>query len=222
MAQFKEKHVLGQHLVLHHDRAIFWKETKSLIIADPHFGKAQVFRESGIPIPGGTTRDDLRRLSLLIKRFNATMLVVLGDLTHDQINNPARLNLLIDQWRRRHRNIELCLISGNHDVRSGAPPAQFRFERVVTECSAPPFIFTHKPKSDSSLYGIAGHLHPAVTVSGKARLNETLPCFYFGPRSVILPAFGSFTGTHTIRPTSDDQIYVIAGNQVIEMRNETT
>ena len=220
MAQYKEKHMLGQHLILHAHRAIFWKEKKSLIIADPHFGKAQVFRESGIPIPGGTTRDDLRRLSLLIERFEPSLLVILGDLTHDQINNPARLNLLIDRWRRRHRNLQLHLITGNHDVRSGAPPAQFKFERVIAESLAPPFIFTHKPKSDSLLYGIAGHLHPAVTLWGKARLNETLPCFYFGPRSVILPAFGSFTGFHAIRPTSDDQIYVIAGDQVIEIRNE--
>ncbi len=222
MTQYNEKHLLGQHLILHPDRAIFWKEKNLLVIADPHFGKAQVFRESGIAVPGGTTLDDLRRLSMLIERFKPDMLVILGDLIHDRMNNPARLNLLFDQWRRRHRNVQLYLITGNHDVRSGAPPAPFRFDRVATKSSAPPFIFTHKPKSDSSLYGIAGHLHPAVTISGKARQNETLPCFYFGPRSVILPAFGSFTGTHAIRPTSDDQMYVIAGDQVIEMRNEIT
>jgi DNA ligase-associated metallophosphoesterase len=220
MAQYKEKHLLEQHLILHPDRAIFWKEKKSLIVADPHFGKGQVFREGGIPIPSGTTRDDFARLTLLIERFEPTILVILGDLIHDQLNNSTRLNLQIDQWRRRHRNVQLYLTTGNHDVRSGAPPAQFRFDRVATEIYVPPFVFSHQPKSDSSLYGIAGHLHPAVTISGKARLKETLPCFYFGPRSVIMPAFGSFTGIYAIRPTSDDQIYVIAGDQVIEMRNQ--
>ncbi len=75
---------------------------------------------------------------------------------------------------------------------------------------------------DGSFYGIAGHLHPAVTVTGKGRLKETLPCFCFGPRAAILPAFGSFTGTQLIRPTSEDRIYVVAGDEVVEMQIKVT
>ncbi len=85
-----------------------------------------------------------------------------------------------------------------------------------------PFAFTHKPKQDSSFYGIAGHLHPAVTLSGKGRLKETLPCFCFGPRAALLPAFGSFTGNQVIRPTFEDRIYVVAGDEVIEMQNRVS
>jgi len=58
-----------------------------------------------------------------------------------------------------------------------------------------------------------------VTVTGKGRLKETLPCFCFGPRAALLPAFGSFTGNQVIRPTSEDRIYVVAGDEVIEMQN---
>jgi hypothetical protein len=33
----------------------------------------------------------------------------------------------------------------------------------------------------------------------------------------MLPAFGSFTGTQVIRPATEDRIYVVAGDEVIEM-----
>ena len=45
----------GQQLDLLAERAIHWIEQRTLLIADPHFGKASVFRASGIPIPSGTT-----------------------------------------------------------------------------------------------------------------------------------------------------------------------
>lgn len=70
---------------------------------------------------------------------------------------------------------------------------------------------------DSPCYGFAGHLHPAVTITGKGRMKENLPCFCFGPRMALMPAFGGFTGNQVIRPTIDDRVYVIAGNEVIEM-----
>ena len=57
----KKIELYGQRLVLLPERAVFWKQAKMLIVADPHFGKAQVFRDSGIPIPGGPTAEDIRR-----------------------------------------------------------------------------------------------------------------------------------------------------------------
>ena len=94
-----------------------------------------------------------------------------------------------------------------------------RSREAAAEILLDPFVFSHKPKRDSSFYGIAGHLHPAVTVSGKGHLRETLPCFCFGSRAALLPAFGSFTGIQVIRPTSGDRIYRIAGDEILEMQN---
>ena len=105
-------------------------------------------------------------------------------------------------------------------IREGITTAEI--DQVAEKIILEPFVFTHKPELDSSLYGIAGHLHPAVTVTGKGGLKETLPCFCFGPRTALLPAFGSFTGNQVIHPTVDDRIYVIAGDEVIEMQKATT
>jgi DNA ligase-associated metallophosphoesterase len=218
MSKHKQQYLLGQHLILIPDRALFWREEKLLIVADPHFGKGQTFRENGIPVPGGTTAGDLKRLSCLMDQLNPKRLLVLGDLIHDRIDNPVEFNRLIDRWRRRHKEVLFLLATGNHDLRAGEPPAQFRFDQVASEILIDPFIFSHKPKPNSSVYGIAGHLHPAVTVTGKGRLKETLPCFCFSPRSALMPSFGSFTGNQVIRPTIDDGIYVTAGEEVLEIQ----
>ncbi len=217
MAKYTEHTLLGQHLLLIPDRALLWNNQSILIVADPHFGKAQNFREFGIPVPRGTTSFDLDRLSRLILEFDPINLLFLGDLTHDKIDSPTEFNRLIARWRNRHGTLNLLLASGNHDCRSVGPPDPFKFNQVANRLQFYPFCFVHKPESTASHYTIAGHLHPAVSMRGRGRLKETLPCYYFGDRYAILPAFGSFTGNQTIRPTAVDQIYVIAGDEVLEV-----
>src|SRR5262249_32823174 len=82
-----------------------------------------------------------------------------------------------------------------------------------------PFLFSHKLVTDraTSYYQITGHVHPAVHVSGRGRQSATLPCFYFGKRYAILPAFGNFTGYATIQPASQDRIFMILGEKVVQM-----
>ena len=218
MAKYIEHSLLGQDLILDPNRALFWKQEKMLIVADPHFGKAQIFRELGVPVPSGTTSCDLDRLTHLILIFNPDKLLFLGDLTHDKIDRPTDFNRLTDRWRNRHTNLKLLLASGNHDRRSGAPPAPFCFDHVAEKIRMAPFCFAHKPQNVGEKYTIAGHLHPAVRMKGKGRLKETLPCFYFGIQFAILPAFGSFTGNYAIRPRPDDRVFVVAGDEVVEVK----
>ena len=197
-----------------------WRQKRMLIVADPHFGKAQIFRDEGIPVPGGATEDDLERLSRLIEAHQPVRLLFLGDLFHGPPVNADRLLTQIRQWQQRHRELRFYLAVGNHDRRSGEPLSGLRFDTVAEEIEMAPFIFSHKPTMAASGYRIAGHLHPAVTLAGKGRQRERLPCFCFGPRLALLPAFGSFTGRQLIRPSHEDRIFVIAGSAVVEV-NET-
>ena len=217
MGKLGEYYLRGQKLTLHPERALFWRDKRLLIVADPHFGKAQVFREDGIAVPAGTTAGDLERLSGLMDRFGPRKLIFLGDLTHGRIENPVLLNRLINHWRRRHMDVSISLVTGNHDRFAGRKLPQWRFERVAEDITIEPFQFTHKPKIHNALYNMAGHLHPAVTLRGVGRQKEILPCFCFGPRGGILPAFGFFTGNHVIHPGPDDRIFVVADQRVIKM-----
>ncbi len=56
----------GERLVVLAERALYWPRRRTIIIADPHFGKAATFRQAGIPVPHGTTATDLDRLRRLL------------------------------------------------------------------------------------------------------------------------------------------------------------
>ena len=44
-----------------------------------------------------------------------------------------------------------------------------------------------------------------------------LPCFWFGSRYGVLPAFGAFTGTADVLPRRGDQVFVIAEKEVLKV-----
>ena len=58
--------VAGETLVLLPERAAYWPARKSLFVADFHLGKAATFRRAGIPLPSGTTSENVERLGRAI------------------------------------------------------------------------------------------------------------------------------------------------------------
>jgi metallophosphoesterase superfamily enzyme len=42
-----------------------------------------------------------------------------------------------------------------------------------------------------------------------------LPCFHHRGSSLVLPAFGEFTGTHAVSPAPGDGVYALTGNDVV-------
>jgi DNA ligase-associated metallophosphoesterase len=217
MTRSEEIKLRGQNLLLLAERAVYWKQRKMLIVADPHFGKSEIFRADGIPIPLGITVDNIDRLSTLLERFQPLELLVVGDLMHGRVEDHRNFDDIISQWRQRWSHVRFSLIAGNHDNLAGQPPAVFRLDQVISVYDIQPFVFIHKPTTSSNRYVISGHVHPAVTVSGMAHQKETLPCFCFGPKRALLPAFGSFTGQHVIQTTPEERVFVIADNEIIEM-----
>ena len=212
------KHSLrGQTLFLLPERALYWQEAETLVVADAHMGKAQTFRREGIPVPPGTTATDLERLSHLLDRWQPQRLLFLGDLIHGPIDGAGEFDRQVAAWREHHRNVQLLLATGNHDRRAGHLPAAFRLDGVDTQWTIAPFCFTHQPLAVASGYAMAGHIHPAVRMTGKGRQSETLPCFCFAKQSALLPAFGSFTGGQMIRPSPNERVFVVAADTVIEM-----
>ena len=54
--------VAGEALLLLPERAAYIERTRTLLIADAHFGKAAAFRAAGVLVPRGTTGGTLGRL----------------------------------------------------------------------------------------------------------------------------------------------------------------
>ncbi len=217
--------VRGERLHLLAERAIYWPGRRTLLVADVHFGKAATFQHFGLGVPDGadtgTTRDDLGRLTHLIEHTGAERLVVLGDLLHSQHGQAAHLLELVSRWRLQHNALELLLVRGNHDRRAGDPPDDWRVTCVEQPWPDTPFCFRHEPETDPGPsacgYTLAGHIHPAVTLNGRGKLQTRLPCFVFGANSGLLPAFGSFTGSASRKPKTGERVFVIAGDEVVQV-----
>lgn len=199
------------------ERAVFWPRTRTLFVADPHFGKAAAFRAAAVPVPRGTTTHALRRLDALIDDLHVARIVFLGDFLHAREGRaPATLDA-IARWREERASLEMILVRGNHDRRAGDPPRELAITCVDGPMHEPPFAFAHHPRVVNAAYVLAGHVHPGARLAGSGRDRARLPCFWFGDSVGVLPAFGDFTGLADVEPLPGDQVWVVAGGEVIRV-----
>jgi len=203
----------GQPVVLLPERAAFLPDHRTLLVADAHLGKAQTFRRLGVPVPRGTTANNLALLTSLIERTAAVALVFLGDLLHARHGRSAATLQAVRAWRARHAGLAMTLVRGNHDHRAGDPPADWGIEVVDEPWHVGPLALCHHPAPRPGAYVLAGHTHPAAIV-GRGFERLRLPCFHFGDHVGVLPAFGDFTGTHVVRPQPGERLFVAAHDEV--------
>lgn len=199
------------------DRALFWRARRILVVADVHLGKAATFRALGVPVPHGTTTGNLERLSRLIDRVAPASVVFLGDLLHAKEALGPRVVASLAAWRERHGEVAMILVEGNHDAKAGELPAGLNIERVDEPWRLDGIVFRHHPVADATHFVLAGHMHPAVVLRGRADDAARLPCFWLRDRVAILPAFGDFTGGAPITREPGDRVFAIADDRLFEI-----
>ncbi len=211
----------GQQLWLSPDRCIYWEEEESLILSDLHFGKTGHFRKAGIAVPQSVYREDLLRLLCQIQYFRPRRLLVVGDLFHSRENKELSLFL---KWRDDFPDLGIHLIQGNHDILHDSWYAKAAIELSREVLSVGPFSFVHdiedvEPGKDAGpgedaepgggAYYFSGHLHPGIRIRGMGKQSLQFPCYYFGSDYAVLPAFGRWTGTVSIAPAPEDNVFAI-------------
>lgn len=207
----------GARLCLTASRAVHLPDQATLLVADAHIGKAQSFRRLGVPVPSGTTAEGLARLSSLLAATGARRIVFLGDLLHASSGRSAAVLAAVAAWREQQAGVEMLLVRGNHDRHAGDPPARWQVlcvDEPFRLPGLPGLALAHHPDAVEGAYVLAGHVHPAVLIGGRAHQRLRLPCFHFGPRVGLLPAFGGFTGSHVVAAGPGDRVFVIAGDEV--------
>jgi DNA ligase-associated metallophosphoesterase len=209
--------VAGEQLFLLPQKAAFWPRERMLIIADIHFGKAAAFRSWGIPVPRGTTSENLHALDDLIALTAAEHLLFLGDFLHARAAHAAGTQAAMLAWRRKNCELILTLVRGNHDKHAGDPAEQLGIDLVDEPYTLGPLSFCHHPDIAAPGYVLAGHVHPVYVLATRFDALR-LPCFVAGPRRMILPSFGSFTGGHALSPAPDERIWVSSGEAVHSIR----
>ena len=183
-----------------------------LLISDVHWGKIDHFRKNGIPVPGTASISNYERLAKLIEKIKPKEIFFLGDIFHSSNNMDWQV---CKTFFASYPNIIFSLVKGNHDIISLSELLQVFHTVYDHGVERKGFILSHEPQDHPRLYNICGHIHPAFRLATKKPFSVRLPCFHFTPRSCTMPAFGTFTGMHVIRPSSKDTIYVIADEEVI-------
>ncbi|MCG8372347.1 MAG: ligase-associated DNA damage response endonuclease PdeM [Balneolales bacterium] len=206
--------VWEQTLVLTSERALFWKEEQMLLVADVHLGKSGHFQKAGIPLPTSSNTEDLVRLRQLIDHFAPKTVLFLGDLFHSKKNMEWEHFRF---FREEFMNVAMILVLGNHEILDEIEYQKLGL-KTVTEFEMNPFLFVHdESKITSEMFVISGHVHPSVSMKGKGRQRVRVPCFYFSDHKGMLPAFGKFTGTFSIKPAKNDLVFGIIDHQILQL-----
>lgn len=214
MAVQHDVFIAGERMVAFAEKALFWPAASTLFVADIHLGKDSAMLASGIPIPFGATSETLCRLSRVLESSGAEKLVLLGDLWHAKAGRTDRFYGDFLAWRRFHCQVAIVLIEGNHDAKSGPLSSEANVTQVTEPYPMTPFALCHIPQSNKDGYVLSGHVHPGVVMEGYGRQAIKLPCFWFGRKMAVLPAFGEFTGCAKVSPVDGDQVLVIADGHV--------
>jgi len=207
----------GERVLLDPQRALIWPARRTVVIADPHFGKDDVFRRAGIAVPPGTANADLARLTALIRAHACERMVVLGDFVHGATQAGDGFLPEFSAWREAHLGLAVQVIAGNHDRRERSANWAGSVDWHTTPVVDPPFVFSHEPLPDARGYVIAGHLHPVYHLA-RVRRRVRVPVFWQRAGVLVMPSFGSFTGGAPIRPAPTDSVFAVGPERVIALR----
>lgn len=206
-------------------------ESRTLLVADLHLGKAATFRKAGLPVPEGAAQRDLARLRGLVEATGARRLLILGDLFHAASGCTA---VVLDEFRMFRdgvASVETVLVLGNHDRRVRLP-ASLGLDLVVPELVEGQVRFIHDPRDaeepseqpESLDRGAAdrrvtfcGHLHPRLAIRSPSGGRLTERCFVERDGCVVLPAFGSFTGTHAVEASAGMRLFAAGLDAVVDV-----
>lgn len=202
----------GERLQLLPEKAAYLTDHQTLLVSDLHLGKERTFRTHGLPIPSGASADTLSGLSELIARVQPVRLAILGDLFHGPASEHAEEHVLFQEWLTGLHAVETTIVLGNHDrwSRDRIPLDPCHEARIGG------LALVHDPDAcdDPS---IGGHIHPGVLVRGPGRMARRVSCFWVRERSLVLPAFGRFTGLAPIDPAPGDRVFAATGKEVLEI-----
>jgi DNA ligase-associated metallophosphoesterase len=181
--------VLGVVMEAFPEGALWWADTRMLVVADLHLEKGSSFARRGQLIPPYDTFETLTALARLINRLQPQVVVALGDSFHDD-DGASRLSVT-------HRVMlkglqigrEWIWVAGNHD-----PSKPVGVDgTAVDEFAVGKLVFRHQPSPERVPGEVAGHLHPCARVYGRGK-SVRRRCFAGDGFRLILPAFGAYTG----------------------------
>tara|TARA_R110001592_G_scaffold8105_2_gene44787 strand:- start:374278 stop:374961 length:684 start_codon:yes stop_codon:yes gene_type:complete len=199
------------------EKAIYLAKENTLLLADTHFGKAAHFRKAGIPVPENIHLEDFARIHQLLGSTGASNVIFLGDLFHSDANESWYTLL---EFIELHPNIRFQLVLGNHDILPGNIYENSPLEMHSSGLKLGNLLLSHEPQPSLGMdtLNICGHIHPGIVIKKNSKQRIRLPAFYYKNNSLIMPAFGQFTGLFSMDVKSAESIMVTTPERVIPIK----
>lgn len=179
----------GQSFELAGEAALYWPAEQTVLVSDLHLEKASAFASGGQLLPPYDSLSTLHDVAALVARFHPRRIVSLGDNFHDD-SGEARLPAdAADLLRRMIARVDWIWITGNHDRNLEA----IWGGSSVEELAISGIILRHEAVRGEARPEISGHFHPKYRQVLRGRMVARR-CFVKGPRKLIMPSFGAFTG----------------------------
>jgi DNA ligase-associated metallophosphoesterase len=201
----------GQTFELAGEAALFWPQQSTLLVSDLHLEKASAFASSGQMLPPYDSLSTLHDVAALVAQYQPDRIISLGDNFHDDTgevrlppNAAALLQRLVGQ-------ADWVWITGNHDRNLEARWGG----RSVEELVLAGIILRHEALRGEAAPEISGHFHPKYRQHLRGRMVSRR-CFVRGPRKLIMPAFGAFTGGLDAQDVAIYRACDLAGSEYAE------
>lgn len=206
--------IQDHNFVLTNQRALFWKETETLVLSDLHLGKTAHFRKNGIALPSEIIENDLQRLSDLVKYFQPKKMIIVGDFVHAGKNSEFNL---FSEWKSRFPDLKIVMVKGNHDRISKEKLYEIGVTEVCEIYEEENFIFSHEKVESEEKFCISGHIHPGIRIKTPVGRFVKFPSFVVTNSQLILPAFSSFTGLDTKNHPENSSYYFFTEDGIYEI-----
>lgn len=193
------------------EKALFWEQERTLMLADVHLGKDSHFRKNGIAIPQ-VSQNDLLRMRKLLENHQPKTMLILGDLFHSYSREEYEgFRELVEAFP----DTQFRYVAGNHDalaLKKEDSPVNLWFGK---ECNHGAFRFVHHITEDSNdSFTFQGHIHPQVQVKLNRNQWYKFPALVIQEDRATLPAFGRFTGGYKMKINKGkDRAVVFSGEE---------
>jgi len=200
---------VGNNVLLDGRLALFHKRERWLAVADLHFGYELSQRAAGNLFPLWGMQTIEKRLKELLRAYNPTRLIILGDLVHDRAAAREATHLV----KRLSRYCNVLLIAGNHDheltnvidLVDSWTTKRFHFHHGHCMIDCPDRI------------QIIGHYHPAGTMADGAGLRLKLPALVQRRDCWIMPAFSPWSGGTGFTPDQRSRVWLCSPQRIIRL-----
>lgn len=195
--------VYGEELVLLPERALYWRRTKALFVADLHLGQNQkAFRNEN----NDDLNTTLARLSHLLYRTQPDQLIIIGSLIN---KSPTALSMIFN-WRGEHTHLKTFVVGDT--ALSDEQTHQLRIKKAKAPTLGPNFVLSDSPYCPTVGYALCGGTNPYMKTS-----TGLVQCFMFGANFALLPAFNPTISTKQVQTNAIQRVFAIQNNTVMEI-----